>query len=69
MAAFGESTEPAPAGASGAASAPIAGSLPRSGRSGAAPSPAVAPQPVDGGNGAASPREAQDQPPSAEGDR
>jgi hypothetical protein len=72
MAAFGESSEPAPAGApraAGAASAPVGGSPALSGRSGAASSPVVAPQAVEGGNGAAKPREAQDQPPSAEGDR
>jgi hypothetical protein len=72
MAGFGVGSEPTPSNASGEvaqASAPAGGSPVRPGRSGAAPPPAVAPRPVEGGNRATKPREAQDQPPSAEGDR
>jgi hypothetical protein len=76
MAGFGASSEPTRLGASGEAgpsSAAAGGSSVQSGRAGVAPSapPPTTPasQPVKGGNGAPEAREAQDQPPSDEGDR
>lgn len=79
MAGFGASSEPTPGGALGEAgpsSAAAGGSPVQSGRSGVAPSapppPPTASQPVPGGNGAPkarAAREAQDQPPGADGNR